>query len=179
MRGTPEWTTTTAIPGGIATGVTDRSRQSIRRACPARPKSEASWSISPPGTPVAAISAADANRAASTPATGAPARSARAWVSATASAELDDSPEPTGTVELIASSAAATRTPRSISARTEPATKRPQVGTTSRGSSPPSTATSTAPGTSSETAVTRRPERVTAVTLHARSIAKGRTKPPL
>ena len=40
-------------------------RQSMSSACPARPNNAASWSIRPPGTPVASTSAASARRAAS------------------------------------------------------------------------------------------------------------------
>ena len=156
-----------------------RSRQSIRSACPARPKSEASWSISPPGTPVAAISAADANRAASTPATGVPAsvgqgqgqrhrqrrarRQPRSDGDGRADRELGGG-DPYAPVDQ--------RPDR------HPPTKRPQAGTTVRGSSPPSTATvDRARRRSSETAATAATRRGTAVTVHARSIASGRTKP--
>ena len=71
-------------------------RQSMSSACPARPNSAASWSIRPPGTPVASTSASSARRAASGDSSGSPPRSASASTSATASAELDDSPEPDG-----------------------------------------------------------------------------------
>ena len=61
-------------------------------------------------------------------------------MSATASAELDDSPEPTGTVVSTCRSAGATATPRSTRARTTPATKRPHGGSNVDGSVVPSTA---------------------------------------
>ena len=151
MRGTPQCTTSTAIDGGIAIGATVVARQSMSSACPACPNSEASWSISPPGTPVAAVSAADATRAASTRSR--PRRRRRRRVSATASAELDDSPEPTGTVVSTSRSAGSTVIPRSVSARTTPATNRPHGGSTVAGSALPSTGTDTRPSSWCEIAV--------------------------
>ena len=100
-------------------------------------------------------------------------------MTATDSAELEDRPEPTGTVDEIVSSEAATVVPASTSALTTPATKRPQSGSTPRGSTEPSTATSTRPATSSDVATTERPSRATVVTVHARSTASGSTNPSL
>ena len=76
VRGSPQCTTSTARSGAIGTGSIASDRQSMRSACPARPNSAASWSIRPPGTPVASTSAASASRAASTPSSGSPPRSA-------------------------------------------------------------------------------------------------------
>ena len=42
VRATPQCTTSTAMPGGMATGVTASERQSTSSACPARPKTDAS-----------------------------------------------------------------------------------------------------------------------------------------
>ena len=176
-----ECTTTTAIPGGIATGVT-RQRRGSRSGGHARPgrRARRAGPSAHPARRWRRSRPSDASRAASTPATGAPARSARDWVSATASAELDDSPEPTGTVELIASSAAATRTPAVGRAPVRP---RPRSGPRSArpcaGSSLPSAATSTAPGDvvrdGGHPAIPTRRDRGDACT--PRSIASGRTKP--
>ena len=103
-------------------------------AWPAPPKSDASWSMSPPGTPVAATSAASASARRVDPVERESAESARASVSATASAELDDSPDPTGTVDVTSRSAPATATPalderaHDARRRTGPTAARPSAG---------------------------------------------------
>ena len=109
-------------------------RQSISSAWPARPCSAVSWSMSPPGTPVASTSAASARRAASIGSTASPPRSARASTSATANAELDDKPEPAGTVDETSRSAPGIRRaprPRGCAPRrrrTCPTPARPHAG---------------------------------------------------
>ncbi len=158
-------------------GVTVASRQSINSAWPACPNSDASWSMSPPGTPVANVSAAEAARATSARSSGSP---PRARASATARAELDESPDPTGTVERTSTSTGATVSPRSRRARTAPATNRPHGGSTVEGSVVPSAATATSPASWADAARTAcasvgGPTR----TVQARSIASGRTKPSL
>ncbi len=101
-------------------------------------------------------------------------------MSATASAELDDSPDPTGTVLATSRSAASTVIPRSASARTTAATNRPHGGSTVAGSGLPSTGTDTCPSSWCEIAVIA-PFVLGALTrtVQARSIARGRTKPSL
>ena len=181
VRGTPQCTTSTAIAGGIATGVTDGvaavDQQRVAGLAEQRgelvhqPARHAGRRRSRPRTPA---------RAASSPVEPAsPARSARARVSATASAELDDSPEPTGTVELDRQVGGGHR---ARPGRSAPVRRRRRSGPTSarrsRGSSPPSTATSTAPGSvvrdgGHPATATRR----TAVTRARAVDRQGRTKP--
>ncbi len=179
VRGTPEWTTSTATPGAMGTGVVALLRQSTSSAWPARPNNDASWSIRPPGTPVAATSAARARRAVSSGSSATPAASHNARVDATESAVLEESPEPSGTVDVTRSPAPGTARPRSASTRTAPATKRPQTGSTCRGSALPSAGTSTVPASCAELAVTIDPSAGVAITVHARSMARGNTNPPL
>ena len=139
--------------------------------------------MSPPGTPVARTSASSAARASSNRSSRQPPASASPSVSATARAELDDSPEPSGTVEPTARRRAGTWAPRSVRAATAPATKRPHGGSTVAGGSVPSAATSTVPSTSSEVALTRGPEPGSPpgpganARRQSRSIAIGNTNP--
>src|SRR5438445_819056 len=118
VRGTPQWTTRTATPDGSATGETALVRQSTSNAWPARPKSDASWSMRPPGTPVAAVSAADARCATSIRLNSVRAQSASARTNETDSAELDESPDPAGIVDATVSSVDGTATPRAVRAAT-------------------------------------------------------------
>ena len=55
-RSSPLWITSTPTAGGIATGVIASVRQSSSSACPARPPTDASWSMTPHGTPLASCS---------------------------------------------------------------------------------------------------------------------------
>ena len=154
-------------------------RQSISNAWPATPNIDASWSINPPGTPVAATSAASAMRAVSRGSNSRPAVWPRARVSATESAELDDRPEPGGTVDDTSRSTGGSTARPAPSTFSTPATNRPHVGSTDPGCAPPSTGTRTSPGTCSETARTPGVVARLTRTVHARSIAIGSTKPSL
>ncbi len=129
----------------------------------------------PPGTPVAATSAANASRASSSRPSAASAASARARVNATERAELEERPEPGGTVESIMRCTPGMVMPCRVSASTTPATNRPQEGSTVLGSVLPSTVTATVPGSCAERARTRSLPSGVADTEHARSIASGRT----
>ncbi len=106
--------------------------------------------MSPPGTPVAATSASSASWAKPRPSSSMPARSVSAIAHATVSAELDDRPEPMGTVDTTVRVPPGTVPPRSTMARITPATNRAQAGSTVAGSVLPSVMRSARPGTSTE-----------------------------
>ena len=116
---------------GSATGVTASDRQSSSNAWSATPNSEQSWSMIPPGTPVASTSPRSAVCATSRRSSQSKsAASASASVSPMESAELDESPEPAGTDEVTVPSKPIGSRPSSASARTTPATYRPHRGST-------------------------------------------------
>ena len=56
-RASPDATTHTAAALGIATGVSSNVAQSMSSAWPTTPDVAQSWSITPQGTPLAAVSA--------------------------------------------------------------------------------------------------------------------------
>ena len=133
---------------GAAPARRSRRRQSSSSAWPARPYSDAIWSSSPPGTPVAATSAAEREPGERLGGRRARARrpgAARARARPTARSTTTGR-RPAGTVECTARSApadvvAARRGPR----WTAPATNRPHRGGSGAGSRP-SSGTSTRPG---------------------------------
>ena len=92
-------TSTAARSGYSGMGLVSRLRQSISRAWSRRPNSEASWSMSPLGTPVARCSARWATSASSRASSRSPDAPVIARPSATDSAALDESPDPGGTVD--------------------------------------------------------------------------------
>ena len=121
----PQCTTSTAIDGGIATGVTVGGAAVDQQRVPGPAEERGELVHQPTGH----AGGGDLGRRRQPggvdpvePAS--PARSARARVSATASAELDDSPEPTGTVE----STPARRRPPVRPGRSAPARHRPRSG---------------------------------------------------
>ncbi len=95
------------------------------------------------------------------------------------SAELDESPDPGGTVDVTERSVPVRSIPCLVTTRATPATKRPHTGSTVAGSSRPSAATVTEPGTSRDRAVTLAPSIGVVATVAARSMATGRTNPEL
>ena len=111
-----------ASRGGSGMGSISRLRQSISSALSRLPLSEASWSMIPHGTPVAAISASWQARASSSGGSEKPATSHSASPAATSSAALDERPPPTGIVELTVASMPTGSRPRSASVQTTPAT---------------------------------------------------------
>ena len=93
-------------------------------------------------------------------------------------AEHDESPDPAGTVEVIArSTAGKAAAPNSWTTRAAPATKRPHRGSIVAGSVLPSSAISAVPSSCADCA--RIPSVVPGVTVirHSRSIAIGRQNP--
>ena len=170
MRGSPLCTALIASPGGSGTGSTVFALQSRRSAASASPNTEASWSMSPTGTPVAATSTARAVVASACPVGGG---AASASTSAVHSAALEASPAPAGTLDDTTSSTPAPGAPYAAAA----ATKRPHVGSTVLGSGgcPDQ---DTVPSTSSERATSPGVSVVRTATRQARSMATGRQNPP-